>query len=69
MPRVAAKWLIAFYGPDGQYKDAVERTMFIRPATWAKKRCGEGETYDYWNITYPEDEQEARAKLEHRSGK
>lgn len=64
MPRTATKWLVAWFDQDGKLKDALERTMFIRPATWAQKRCIEGETFTYWNISHTEDEKQVRSLLD-----
>ena len=64
MPRTITKWLVVWYGPDGKSRGGVERSMMIRPATWAKNRCAEGETYKYFNISNPEDEKAIRAELE-----
>lgn len=64
MARYPAKWLVAWFGPDGKLRDALEHVTPGAPRKWAERRCAEGETFDLWNITDPETEKQVRASLE-----
>lgn len=39
------RWLVRFYGPGGECRDALEHASKHKPTRWAKGRCYEGETF------------------------